>query len=585
MKTKISRHQNHSAGITLKFSRGVKSGLGTAIVLAGFLTSQCAEPASTWGGNNHLGRLEPGPIAITSTLQPAAFKFDPPTGKKESAAEGAANTAAAVLSTPRLGNPQIGAAVGVIEFALAPFVAGYGALKASLQRLEPEKLSETEQELSRAMGAMADQKHFRQMVIEAAREKTRRTIFELAPPEPRSRLDGPLGGVLETRVSQLRLHRCRNTDKSFRLEMKALVHLERAADGLTVYDRPFEYQSGEALFLDWARRDGFESVARTAYRAIARQVASDLFSPPSATPILLGTGQKSKGKFSNFDRPDSHSAPLTPAQHAFRSEAAILFANYQYMYAGSIEILPDLSSRQLRIQGLMEKQPPPSEEESDTEYALDGLENHPNFVLQVAACAAALPMGLWEHTVGALHKATDRTLEAADSIGRMIPSKPPPQQILAGEIADCLAPHTSETVLFRSEAWLDAENVPGPHKTAATELSLVQSVKNPPDSRLEIRVTNLALSGKRAKNPNLALCLEVEATLLRTCDGQEVCVWPVFYRGSPHRLVDWAAEDAVSLQRELSQAYRAMATAISDELISGGFVAPASVLPPAVAIK
>src|SRR4029077_9190305 len=76
------------------------------------------------------------------------------------------------------------------------------------------------------------------------------------------------------------------------LSMKARARLSRAAGGSVLLERGYEYQSGAAPFIDWARWDGLGSVARTGYQSMAERIAEDVFQPVAGPAILIGPGQK-----------------------------------------------------------------------------------------------------------------------------------------------------------------------------------------------------------------------------------------------------------------------------------------------------
>ena len=197
-----------------------------------------------------LARLEPGIILITSQPEPAAVSFAAGNRRVESAGEGAASAVRSVLNTPNLGHRQLEAAVGALEFAVAPFAAAYGAISASRQRLPQDRLVEAENELAKAMRAMAGQEHLRKLVAECAGEKTRRVLacgeFPLAGP-PNNR---HFSAVLETRVEELRLERAGAGGGQHALRIKARARLVRTADGAVLIDRPYLYQSETAMFID-----------------------------------------------------------------------------------------------------------------------------------------------------------------------------------------------------------------------------------------------------------------------------------------------------------------------------------------------
>lgn len=239
-----------------------------------------------------LARLEPGVIAVVPGPKPAAFGFQPAKGRVEPAGDGAANAVQRVLQPPRLGHPELEGAVGVLEFAAAPFVAAYGAVNSAGLRLLPDQLAAAEQDLTAAMGTMADQQHLCRAVLQSARGRTRRRLVAWESRQAISTSSGLPAAVLETQVQELRLERTGAGDGTYRLLVRARVRLTRGADGAELLDRSYEYRSGQAMFVDWTRYDGFASVARTACYELAERIAAEVFSIPPEQPILLGAGYK-----------------------------------------------------------------------------------------------------------------------------------------------------------------------------------------------------------------------------------------------------------------------------------------------------
>src|SRR5690349_18322373 len=92
-------------------------------------------------------QLPQGTIAIGSPASPANVSHDHGLGPIETASEAAGDVVATVLKTPSLGNHQLEAAVGVVQFAFAPIAAGYGALRGAHHKLTPEQLADAEGQL------------------------------------------------------------------------------------------------------------------------------------------------------------------------------------------------------------------------------------------------------------------------------------------------------------------------------------------------------------------------------------------------------------------------------------------------------
>jgi hypothetical protein len=91
---------------------------------------------------------------------------------------------------------------------------------------------------------------------------------------------------------------------------------------------------------------------------------------------------------------------------------------------------------------------------------------------------------------------------------------------------------------------------------------------------LEIRVLSAVLKGKDRVNPPLALCVEAQATLVRTQDGQELYSCPVHYRSAPRKFTEWGAHDAELFHQEMEKCSRELGGAIVDQLVSRRLITP-----------
>jgi hypothetical protein len=507
--------------------------------------------------------LEPGAIALTSPLERASYHFDEAFGHIESPSEGAGESVAAVLETPRLGNPQLEAAVGVVQFVFTPIAAGYGAITASHHKLNAAELFEAEQHLAQAMRKMAEQDHLRQIVLSYAGEKTHRHLVELNPAGIIS--VHPFSGVLETRVAQLQLKRSGNSDWSYQLNIKARARLLNAANDQILAERPYEYTSNPDMFIDWAREGGLESVAKTGFRAIAEKIAQDFFSPEREAPIFLGAGYKTV--------PPPVARPVQVARRTASGTPKLQFVDYHVTENGPFEISPDAARAQVFIRGPKAKEEPSSDTQTDAEWALDGLENHRNFVVQVAACAAAVPMGLWEQTVGAIGRRSQNDLSVAGGMVEEMIWKKPIQQDLANDIAQALAPQTSQPVILRKLPSTSGQE-DGPIRISPVNNLPFEVTQSPPETVLEVHVEKVELCGTHGSSRRPDLSLEGEVTLVRVSDGQELCTWPVRYRSARQGIGDWSANGGSLLERELKQCSSQIARALARELLVDGYVAP-----------
>jgi hypothetical protein len=208
---------------------------------------------------------------------------------------------------------------------------------------------------------------------------------------------------------------------------------------------------------------------------------------------------------------------------------------------------------------------------SDTKWAMDGLDEDRNAVVQGISCLAAVPMGLWEQTVGVVHKhSRDKLEEFSRAINALTT-----QQRLEGDLADEVARslqskvvdpvvRTDEPMRFALSSQREASgrgsaptNAPVKSKTA-----------------LEIQVLSMRFVGKHRNSRSQAVLVEVQATIFRTSDGQELYSRPIRYLSSEKRLKDWAASDGLQFRRELEACSRRTARALVSDLVTRGFVTP-----------
>ena len=554
-------------------------GMVVAGLLAGWNRVQGSGLEGSDASKGDLARREPGTIAVTSSSQPAKFSFQKAQGRVESAGEGAQEAAARILNTPNLWHPQLEAAVGVIGFVAAPFAAAYGALTAPHQRLPADKLSEAERDLENAMKAMAEQENLRQSLFSAASQQTRRRLL-LA--EQNSAERERAGLVLETCVEELRLVHTGHGDKTYALHITARARMVRGDDGTLISERPYQYQSGKAMFIDWTREGGLTSVAQTGYRQMAEQMAKDMLAPMEEQPVLLGAGfgNSSPRKVENGKLAvrglQRIAGGSSLAQPSLDGRAGVQFASYQLNGAGSVELYSKQPDHNFFIQTPLTRQDAVTEAEADTEWCLDGLENHRNFVVQVGACLAAVPVGLWKQAKGAVEGVSGRQLEAGNASLKQVSPGAEPHRLLANEVARRLVPETSASVVLVSEPL----SLRGPSREPGeAQLLKVSAIGKPDRSHaggtvLEIEVLDARLAGKPGVNSRLSLSLEAQATLRRKSDGQELYSCPVQYRSAARTFKAWAAQDAHLFREEWELANREMGGAIADHLVARGLVPP-----------
>jgi hypothetical protein len=525
----------------------------------------------------------------------------------DSASEGAGDAIRSVLNTPNLWNPQLEAAVGVLEIAAVPFAGAYGAVSASLERVPPDKLSEVEHNLVEAIRANAGSEALQERVANVARQKTCRRLICTSGRSAAPTSQPPVSAVLDLAVEQLRLKAAKPGNGQYVLCIEARARLLRAPNGTILFDRSYQYQSGPARYIDWARVAGLAEVVQTGHQSLAEQIAGDIFQPASEPPLLIGPGQKhssarpAKGlaiqrtrdrRSPRFDA-DLLQLALVRFQRPGTAQRRDNGRNVPWQPGGA---RPSVDARALRFLSLVEDdvtaievyagrpdqflRPPArdwgpggpgdkTEVQSDMEYALDGLENDRNAVVQLVACLAAVPLGLWEQTLGAVRQhsldKSEKLTQALDAI--------PGQRHFATELADEVARRLRSQVVNRVRRPEEPVEVPltllgeaqatgsaGPWTSSASPLVL------------HIQLVNAKLIGKHRKSQSRALCVELQATLIRTSDGQELYSRPILYRSSLKRLKDWAASDAKLFRQELDACSRQTGQALTQELIERGFV-------------
>ncbi len=639
-------------------TRGGMLWLGVIALFTACTTERAPSGPNATQSTTALAQVEPGRIVIAARPELAVFSYDPPNARMESAGEGAGTAVRKVLDTPRIGQPHLEAAVGILEFTLTPFAAAYGAVSATQQRLPADKLALAAQDVEQALRSNASSEALRDRVADAARLKTHRLLVCAGSASAVQVSPVPVSAVLEVAVEQLRLKAAKGDSSQYVLQIDARARLLRSADGAVLVDRAYSYESGPAMFIDWSRQGGLEAVARTGYQSLAEQIAGDIFQPVVEPPLLIGPGQKhtslrSSARLSfcatgiqfgacpltpalshgeGFLRTRSCVAPLnsgrtrstaspepfkrgrrwnaslpvcarsgskrTAGIHPLKGEAFQGKGKVVLCQAAPTEPAPPKEQPTTRklptnvVELAVEKVavvevysghtdellrgpvPVPGVQDStdaerETDWAVDGLENDRNFVVQVAAGAAAIPIGLWENTVGAAlgswHK---KTAELALAL-RPLPEREHFAEAVTDEVARCLRSHVINPVRRTEEP--PRLIVPRANETRATT-----STGPPTDCplALQIQVVNTTLAGKHQNSRSRALCVEIQATVLRTSDGQELYSRPVIYRSVARSLKDWAAADAKLFRQELKMCSQQSAQAVSEELIRRGFVTP-----------
>jgi hypothetical protein len=589
-----------------RFGPGLLWCLGTVALFTACSSSRTVTESTALQGKGALAKIEPGLILITSPAQPAEISFDPPNDRVESAAEGAEAAVRSALDTPHLGHAQLEAAVSVLETAVIPFAAAYGAVAASRQRVPPDKLSEAELTLLSTLRTNAGPEALREKVAAAARQKTSRLLLCAPSVAGAPRREVPTSAELEVAVEQLNLKNSKPGKNDYVLCIRARARLLSAPNGAVLLDRHYNYTSGPAMYIDWTRQSGLTGVAQTGYQSLAEEIARDVFQPVAEPPLRIGPGQKHSllqgGRvLAGQWKLDAGSSELgcVHCQYvpAGPQRSIVLGSKRGWRDAGwrltgltastraggfrlvssveapetSIEIHTGKPDQRLRVQtpgaGLQDS----AAGQPDAEWALDGMENDRNAVVQFVACLASVPIGLWEQTVGAVRqRSLGKTEKLTKGLDR-IPDEMHFPKELAGDVARRLRSQVINPVRTTEEPLKFALALPRGEREQESERP-IGSVNS--QLALNLEVVNVKLLGKHLSSRSRALCVEIKATVLRTSDGQELYTRPIIYRSAPRALKDWGGSDAKLLRQELDACSRQAAEALTHELITRGFATP-----------
>ena len=541
-----------------------------------------------------LASLQPGVIVITPGTNAAEIAADPPNRRVEPVGEGAADATRSFLNTPNLGNPQLDAAVGAVQFSLAPFAAAYGAINASQKKLSAIEASEAQQRLLETMSSNALPEKLIQSVTEIGRQKTRRLLKCAGTPSDAPTKESPVSAVLRIAVKRFQLKAASPGASEYVLFITASARLERAPDGRVLFDRSYEYESSRGMYIDWIRLGGLEDVARTGYDVLAGQIATDIFEPISQAPILIGPGPKHSQASSPplLREPSEHCSREPGAQPAYRhavfhpsDKPRLLWVRQVTRNSlsnntnaigstsfsenvGAIEIHTGKTDDRIRAPKPGPQSGSDTGTMSETKYSLDGLEEDRNAVVQGLACLAAVPFGLWEQTVGAVSL---RSRERAEEYSRKlnaVTTRERLEQDLADRVAGSLRVQVADSVRRTED----------PIRIASSRLGGAGPAEaGKGTTALEIQVLSTSLVPKHRHSSSRVVVVEVQATLFRTSDGQELYSRPVQYRSSGRRLKDWAGSDARLYRQELENCLHRSAEAVVNDLVTHRLVTP---LPP-----
>jgi hypothetical protein len=518
-------------------------------------------------------RLRLGTVALSPDSRPAQFSFDKAKGQTGYASDWAGAAAGALLATST-SEPILDLPLGVATALAAPVVAVEGAF-AGRKRLAPEKLTECETNLVKAMSKMAVQEHFHNCLIRAAGERARGRLLALEEPRHAGSGGPAPESVLQARIEDLRLERIGSGDTSYRLRIKCRIRLVRTADEAVLCDQPVEYCSGTCLFADWTLDDAFRRVAETGYRLLAEQCVSRLLTTTD-TPILVGAGYR-KAPVPTWNAAVTLAASPPASRGCYKTPVS-----YSLKEIGTLGVYSTGNVAHLAIQRPLTRDQAVSEALDDVNDMFRDLLAQPSMLVVLPAAAVATPISLYKQGVAVVRGVSPRTLRQADAKLSQAANETKPHEALAVLVAQQLAPQiTRPVMLVRQPLPPGAEEDAGLMQCAArgtlAALTGEQTgagylLSQGAETALEIHVEDARLAGSEGINPRLALCVEARATLLRSRDGQQLYSCPVEYRGQGRHFTQWAAHDAKLFREELQKAYHDLSASMVNQLVNRGAV-------------
>jgi len=520
-------------------------------------------------------RLEIGSIAIVCPSQPARFGFDKARGRIAAPGERAGDLAGAVLGA-EVPDPFAQLVLSPATLVATPLVAA-GAAATTGAKLPPDRLTACESNLIRSMAEAAVQQRFRDAVLTAASEKTRRH-FILVDSWPPAGETPRVDAVLETEIEDVRLDRIGRGDTSFALFISTHTRLVRTADSAVLFDRSAEFRSGTCLFVDWTLAKSFSAVADTAYHSLAGQVVEQLFTATPEGPAVVGAG---------FNRSLSNTQMrLAAAAARQRNNPAAQFVSLRETTDAGIDVSATTAGVEAVLQQPLTRDQAATQAVKDLDWALDGLQDHPNVVVSVLACATALPIGLWKQANAVVRGVSPKQLRTADSELTAVMRDLNPREQLAACVAQSVATQCSQPVALVRHGYGPGAKVERVVVSAGSRLPATVPVRQMATARganrnseLEIHIVTAALAGKGGVNPTLALCVEGEARWRRPSDGAEIFSCPVRYRGKALKYTEWGADGAREFRAEWERCFAEMATAVTERLVSRGLIGSGEVQP------
>jgi hypothetical protein len=473
----------------------------------------------------------------------------------------------------------------------APVAAASSGIHASWERLPAQKLAKVQAGLVVAMTNMAQQHHFTDAFMIVAKRESPCRFVELSTRKKVGLKDGfdPAGGaILETKVVELRLVKLGASDTSYALKIQVRARLLRAIDGAVLSDATFNYQTEPDLFLDWALNDGepFMNCVRTGYRHIAAQIISDLNRRTGEALVVLGAGRKS---YSATPLRLVHAA-LQRQDHPIQSVATVHLAAHPVNGAGNIYVIPSPQQEYFSVQKPLTREESLSEAMVDIEWAMDGLDRHPNAVVVLTTFAVMSPVGLYHQTIGAaVSGVSKRNVSVATTSVARVAKTLQPSQALAVQVARQLQQRDYVAVLLtpQDEARLSrltqSSSSPDIHVVPAGWQNIATNPARAGDYWLKVEFVRAGLKGPEGSNPQLAVVLEARVTLRRASDGAELHTTTVRYVSDSHKFGQWATADARLLRQEIALGFEEISAAAIDKMVKQHWITPPRNQFPAVA--
>jgi hypothetical protein len=195
-----------------------------------------------------------------------------------------------------------------------------------------------------------------------------------------------------------------------------------------------------------------------------------------------------------------------------------------------------------------------------------------------------VPFSLWKQAAALVQGFSPRRARAVETSLSEASKQTSPGGELAYQVAQQLAPQTSEKVMLVSNpfpagtaetkalTWSGSRLTPVTlRRGQSADEDLVDSSRG---TMLELSVQKVALTGPGGSNSKVALCVEAQATLLPAQGGQQLYSCPLRYRSRERKLTEWAAKDGKLFREELQHCYGELGQAIASRLVNRRLVAP-----------